>query len=104
MSSESARTLDVTILDRKFRVACPEAERSELLDAVAYLDKKMHEIRDIGKVVTLERIAIMSALNITHELLTPGLGTSFDTSEFKRRMGSMVATIDALFAEQDELF
>ena len=104
MSSESARTLDVTILDREFRVVCSEVERPELLDAVAYLDKKMHEIRDIGKVITIERIAIMSALNIAHELLTTRLGTGFDMSEFKRRINFMEATIDALLAEQDELF
>ncbi len=99
MSSESARTLDVTILDREFRVVCSEAERSELLDAVAYLDKKMHEIRDIGKIVTIERIAIMSALNIAHELLTTRLGSGFDMSEFKRRIEYMEATIDAVLIE-----
>ncbi len=104
MSRESAKTLDVRIFDREFRVVCSEVERPELLDAVAYLDKKMHEIRDIGKVVTIERIAIMSALNIAHELLTTRLGTGFDMSQFKRRMNSMEATIDAVLAEQDELF
>jgi cell division protein ZapA len=104
MSRESAKTLDVTILEREFRVICSEEERPELLDAVAYLDKKMHEIRDIGKVVTIERIAIMSALNIAHELLTTRLGTGFDMSEFKRRMNFMEATIDAVLAEQDGLF
>ena len=104
MSRESAKTLDVTILEREFRVVCSEVERPELLDAVAYLDKKMHEIRDIGKVVTIERIAIMSALNIAHELLTTRLGTGFDMSQFKRRMNNMEATIDAVLAEQDELF
>lgn len=103
MSSESERTLDVTILDREFRVSCSEVERPELLDAVAYLDKKMHEIRDIGKVTSIERIAIMCALNMAHELLTTRLGTGFDISEFKRRMNSMEATIDALLAEQKEL-
>ncbi|RFC32525.1 MAG: cell division protein ZapA [Candidatus Nitrotoga sp. SPKER] len=104
MSSESAKTLDVTILDREFRVVCSEAERPELLDAVAYLDKKMHEIRDIGKVVTIERIAIMSALNIAHELLTTRLGSGFDMGEFKGRMRRIEATIDAALTEQDELF
>ena len=102
--SGSVKTLDVTILDREFRVACPEDQRAELLDAVAYLDKKMREIRDVGKVATVERIAIMSALNIAHELLTTRLGGGFDIAEFKRRMDSMQATIDATLAEQDELF
>ena len=102
--SNSVKTLDVTILDREFRVACPEEERAELLDTVAYLDKKMREIRDVGKVATVERIAIMSALNIAHELLTTRIGGGFDMGEFKRRMDSMQATIDATLAEQDELF
>ncbi len=104
MSRESAKSLDVTIFEQEFRVVCSEAERPELLDAVAYLDKKMHEIRDIGKVATTERIAIMAALNIAHELLTTRLGTGFDMSQFKRRTNNMEATIDAVLAEQDELF
>lgn len=102
--NNTVKTLDVTILDREFRVACPEEERAELLDTVAYLDKKMREIRDIGKVATVERIAIMSALNIAHELLTTRLGGGFDMGEFKRRIGVMQATIDATLAEQDQLF
>ncbi len=104
MSSDKIQTLDITILGRELRVACPEDERAELLDAVAYLDKKMREIRDAGKVASVERIAIMAALNIAHELLTTRLGTGFDMAEFKRRMDSMQATIDATLTEQDELF
>lgn len=104
MSSDKVETLDVTILDREFRVACPEDERAELLETVAYLDRKMREVRDSGKVATLERIAIMAALNITHELLTTRLGTGFDMGEFKRRINSMQATIEATLEEQDELF
>jgi len=104
MNSAKVKALDVTILDREFRVACPEDERAELLEAVSYLDKKMREVRDTGKVATVERIAIMAALNIAHELLTTRLGTGFDMGEFKRRISSMQATIDATLAEQDELF
>ena len=104
MNSEKVETLDVSILDREFRVACPEDERAELLETVAYLDKKMREVRDTGKVATLERIAIMAALNITHELLTTRLGTGFDMGEFKRRINSMQAAIEATLEEQDRLF
>ncbi len=102
--TDKVKTLDVTILDREFRIACQEDERAELLEAVAYLDKKMREIRDLGKIVTVERIAIMAALNIAHELLTTRLGSGFDMGDFKRRMNAMQATIDATLAEQDELF
>lgn len=102
--SGATKTLDVKILDRELRVACPEDERGELLDAVAYLDKKMREIRDTGKVASVERIALMAALNITHELLTTKVGRGFDLAEFKRRMTHMETAIDQALAEQDALF
>jgi cell division protein ZapA len=104
MSSPKISSLDVTILDREFRVACPDDERTELLDAVAYLDKKMREIRDAGKIASVERIAIMAALNIAHELLTTKIGGGFDLAEFKRRMLAMQTTIDSTLVDQDELF
>lgn len=102
--NDKVNALDVTILDREFRVACQEDERTELLEAVAYLDKKMREVRDQGKVVTVERIAVMVALNLAHELLNTRLGNGFDMGDFKRRINSMQATIDTALAEQDELF
>jgi cell division protein ZapA len=103
MSAE-ARGLDVTIMGREFRVACPEDEQQALLDSVAYLDKKMREIRDTGKVIGVERIAIMAALNIAHEFLGTRLAGSFDIGEYKRRMNIMQAQIDQALADQDELF
>ena len=104
MSSDKNNALDVTILDREFRVACPEDERAELLEAVAYLDKNMREIKEAGKITSVERIAIMAALNITHELLTTRLGNGFDMSDFKRRMERMQAAIDTVLEDQDKLF
>jgi cell division protein ZapA len=98
------KTLEVKILDRELRIACPEEERGELLDAVAYLDKRMREIRDAGKIASVERIAMMAALNITHELLGMKVGRGIDLSDFKRRMNSMQAAIDQALAEQDTLF
>ena len=102
--SGKSKTLDVKILDRELRIACPEEERAELLEAMAYLDKRMREIRDAGKIVSVERIALMAALNITHELLTTKIGRGVDLSDFKRRMGDMQAAIDQAFADQDSLF
>ena len=102
--SNTTKTLDIKLLDRELRVACPEDERGELLDAVAYLDKKMREIRDAGKIASVERIALMAALNITHELLSTKIGRGIDVADFKRRMDSMQAAIDEALAEQDSLF
>jgi len=102
--STTIKTLEIKLLDRELRVACPEDERGELLDAVAYLDKKLREIRDAGKIASVERIALMAALNIAHELLSVKVGRGFDLADFKRRIDSMQATIDVALAEQDTLF
>lgn len=102
--SATSKTLEIKILDRELRVACPDEERGELLDAVAYLDKKMREIRDAGKIASVERIAIMAALNIAHELLSVKIGRGFDLADFKRRISSMETAIDEALAEQETLF
>lgn len=62
-------TLNVSILGKDFQVSCPEEEKENLLTAAAQLDERMREIRESGKVIGLERIAIMAGLNITHEYL-----------------------------------
>lgn len=96
--------LNVSILDREFRVVCPPEERDELMASVAYLDKKMREISEAGKIVSVERIAIMAALNIAHELLTMKLDGGIDMSAFKSRMQTMSATIDGALIDQETLF
>lgn len=104
MSDNTVKTLEVTLLDREFRVACPEDDEADLLAAVTYLDKKMREIQAAGKTASMERIAVMAALNIAHELLKTRLGAGFDLGEFKRRMQAMQVTVDSALAEQDALF
>lgn len=102
--SKEAGGLDVNIMGREFRVSCTEQERGDLLKAVDYLNGKMRQIRDTGKVIGVERIAIMAALNIAHEYLSARMDSGFDVGEFKRRMSSMQATIDQAMNGQDELF
>jgi len=62
-------TVTVHILDKEYQVACPEGQQTELLVSAKYLDKQMRSIRDTGKVIGIERIAVMAALNISYELL-----------------------------------
>ena len=69
MQPSDATAVTVNILDKEFRVVCPEDERDALLKSAYYLDRQMREIRDRGKVIGLDRIAVMAALNIAHELL-----------------------------------
>lgn len=102
MASDT-KGLDVTILGREFRIACPEHEQQALLEAVDFLDKRMREIRDSGKVIGLERIAIMAALNIAHELLRTR-GDREQPVQWRRRISDMQAQIDQALADQNELF
>ena len=65
----SVKTVTVTILDQEYQVACPEEQKAELIVSASYLDKQMRSIRETGKVIGLESIAVMAALNISHQLL-----------------------------------
>ena len=69
LPGERAVQLDIKILGREYKVACKEGERADLLDAVAFLDQRMQEIRDGGKITGADRIAVMAALNLANELL-----------------------------------
>ena len=78
---EAAKTVEVQLLGRTYRVACEDNEREALMQAVAYLDGKMNEIRRAGKVMGAERIAVMAALNVAHELLSVRIGAGFDVGD-----------------------
>ena len=101
--SADAKGMQISIMGREFRVACTPDEQKALLEAVDYLNRKMQEIKDQGKITSLDRIAIMAALNISHELLTTRFG-NFDVSELKRRMASIETTLDQALADQEKLF
>jgi cell division protein ZapA len=101
--SADPKGLQINVMGREFRVACPENEQKGLLEAVDYLNKKMLEIRENGKVIGLERIAIMAALNIAHELLSTKVG-GFDLADLKRRMGHMETMLDQALRDQSKLF
>ena len=69
MSDKEPAHVTVRILEKEYFVSCPQDERADLLDSAEYLNKKMREIRDTGKVVGADRIAVMAALNMANELL-----------------------------------
>jgi cell division protein ZapA len=69
MTHQDQARVSVRIMEKEFVVACPYEERSALLDAAEFLNARMREIRDTGKVVGLDRIAVMAALNLAHEIL-----------------------------------
>ena len=97
----SGHSVDITLLGRSFRVACGKDEEPALLAAATYLDGKMREIREQGKVIGIERIAIMAALNIAHELITSG---GAQQAAQRARIAELTRLVDTALAEQDTLF
>jgi len=109
-------TLDVSLLGRDFKVACKEAERAELTDAVALLDRRMREIREAGKIAGAERIAVMAALNLAHDLLrerksprssapapqaiVATTSGTVDEASLRRRIAVMNSALDSALAGQ----
>ncbi len=67
--NESTAQVSVRILDKEYQVACPADERTDLLDSAEVLNAKMREIRDSGRIVGIDRIAVMAALNMANDLL-----------------------------------
>ena len=67
--NEPTAQVSVRILDKEYQVACPASERTDLLDSAEVLNAKMMEIRDSGRIVGLDRIAVMAALNMANDLL-----------------------------------
>src|SRR5262245_12654171 len=102
--ADGAKTVEVSLLGRTYRVACDDDEREALMQAVAYLAGKMNEISKAGKVMGAERIAVMAALNVAHELLSVKLGSGFDVGAAKTRISAIESKIDAAIAKQEKLF
>jgi cell division protein ZapA len=111
-AGEQPVTLDISLLGRDYKVACKDSERAELLDAVALLDRRMRDIRDAGKTIGTDRVAVMAALNLAHDLLrarrAPGTAdasspNAIDGEAVRRRILSMQSAIDEALAEQAKL-
>ena len=64
-----AKGIRVNLMNKEFHINCPDGQEQQLLAAAEYLELSMKDIRDSGKIIGTERIAIMAALNIAHDLL-----------------------------------
>lgn len=116
--SSAAKGVTINVAGRELRVAAPDGEEKQLLASVDLLNRKMKEIKDSGKVVGTERIAIMAALNIAHDLIAsassaPANGkaaapsaanSDFDETLVKRKMQEFENIIDKALSDQDKLF
>jgi len=69
MADQAVDPVTLRLIDREFLIACSAEERDGLLDASAYLDRKMRELRANAKAPSFERLAVLAAISVTHELM-----------------------------------
>ena len=111
--TNEANYLDIVLLGKEYRVACPPEERDALSAAAAHVSATMDEITEQTRSNSPERVAVMAALNIAHELLMQRSATStpddfsqtmLDFAQAKRRIQAMEAQIDTVLPPQENLF
>ncbi len=99
--TEKIAQVSIRILDKEYQVACPAEERTDLLDSAEILNNKMREIRDSGRIVGLDRIAVMAALNMANDLIHSKVRDEKLEVDLSQRLKSMVDRVDdALSATQ----
>ncbi|QGX40297.1 cell division protein ZapA [Permianibacter aggregans] len=96
------KQLTIRLLDREMKVAVPEDQSDSLLQAARNLDARLRELRDGNKVAGLERIALLVALDLSHELLLQQ-GGQVQNAELSHRLQRMQEKIDATLASNRQL-
>ena len=90
--------VSVRILDKEYQVACPAEERTDLLDSAEILNSKMREIRDSGRIVGLDRIAVMAALNMANDLMHAKARDQQLEGDISERLKSISDRVDSVLS------
>lgn len=93
-----ATPVTVSILDREFLIGCTPEERAGLLAAASYLDGKMREVRGASRTQSIDRIAVLAALNMAHELLQARNDSESRTNVVAQQLQVLRAKLDAALA------
>lgn len=90
----AAEPVSVRILDREFKVMCQPGERRGLMEAALFLDAQMREIREAGKLSSMEKIAVMCALNLADELVKLRQESADRSEHLDQRLLDLAARLD----------
>ena len=98
-----AQPISVSILDKDYKIACPVGEQPALLASAEYLDSKMREVRDTGNIMESERVAVITALNITNDLLNSSQIDKDLTQELSPRLKNLESKISRVLEDARQL-
>jgi len=92
--SNPTEPVSITILDRKYQFACSPEERKDLIAAATHLDERMKDIKESGRLMSLERIALQAALNLSHELLKMQRATDLRKEKIDSKIRMLADQLD----------
>ena len=101
--TKSAEAVAVNILGKEYRIACEPGSEQELVDAARFLDARMREVRSSGKVIGADRIAVMVALNLAHELLEEKSEQTSAASTASKRLRALRERIEIALNDSTQL-
>ena len=99
--SNAVKTLSINIMDKEYQISCPADEEEALLRSARYLSEQMMEIRSTGKVVGVDRVAVMAALNIANELLRGSKNASSNQDIANRRLKMLNEKISSILPNSE---
>lgn len=93
------KTIDIKIMGKEYRVGCPEGEEDSLTKAAHYLDQKMDEIKQGGKIIGTERIAVMAALNLANDLLNKDSVSDQHSAKTEQKIAFLTAKVEQVILD-----
>ena len=96
MSNATPSQVQVTIMGKPYKIACPPGQEDSLRRAAAHLTGKMQEITDSGQVIGIDKVAVFAALNIAHELLQRDADAEMSAGQISRKINALAEKIDAV--------
>jgi len=101
--SEQSTAIQVTILDKEYQVNCPPSDQEALIKSARYLDESMRKIKGRGNNHGTEKIAVMAALNITHDMLRKNQLINETRQTTSEQVQSLEEKIDLALASSRQL-
>jgi cell division protein ZapA len=95
--------VSVNILGKEYQIACPEEEKEALIASARMVHENMEKIRGSGKVVGIDRIAVMAALNLAHELIVIQDGEGHDLEKVNNKIVQLKERVSAFLEEDRQL-
>ena len=99
----SANPITVQILDKEYRIACPAGQEDALRESATFLNKRIIEVRESGKVIGPDRVTVMAALNLAHEFLSERSEREQYTSSINNRVRTLHERIDNAIRSSNQL-